>query len=414
MKALTFNVTPWIWLRARALAGLAGANVFWGRPGGLRLREVEPPSLPGDGWVLCRTRLGGICGSDLAMVRLAQPPDSLLQAFTSMPLIGGHENVAQVVRTHSPADQAWIGRRVCVEPTLACAARGIEPPCRRCAAGEFGACESFGAAGQGRFSLPAGTSIGYNRVTGGAWGEYFAAHVSQLVEAPDALSDEQAILTDPLACSAHAVLRAELADVQAVAVLGGGILGLGVAAALRAVGFTGRVDLFARHAFQRELAGRLGATEAFPERQAGDVDDVAARVGGSVLPVRFGRKALVGGYDVTFDAVGSPATLNAALQLTRGRGQAVLLGTSAAMTLDTMPLWFRELTILGAYGRQSECWQGGRISTYALVHQWLTEGRLTTDGLLTHTFALADYRAAFRTAAAKADTGCVRAAFDFR
>ena len=73
VKALTFNVTPWIWLRARALAGLAGANVFWGRPGGLRLREVEPPPLPGDGWVLCRTRLGGICGSDLAMVRLAQP-----------------------------------------------------------------------------------------------------------------------------------------------------------------------------------------------------------------------------------------------------------------------------------------------------------------------------------------------------
>ncbi len=414
MRALTFNITPWIWLRAKAAAAIVGRRAFWGRAGGLRLRDVPPPPLPGDRWVRCRTRLGGICGSDLAMVRLAQPPDSLLQAFTSMPLIGGHENVAEVVETARTADRAWIGRRVCVEPTLACAARGIDPPCRRCAAGEFGTCENLAAAGQGAFGLPAGMSIGYNRATGGSWGETFVAHVSQLVEVPEALSDEQAVLTDPLACSAHAVLRADLAGVGAVAILGGGALGLGVAAVLRAAGFDGRVDLFARHAFQRALAVRLGATEALDERGAADLDAVAARVGGRVLPVRFGRKTLVGGYDLVFDAVGSPAALNAAIELTRARGQVVLLGTSATATVDTTGLWFGELTLLGAYSRQSEHWQGGRIDTYALVHQWLTEGRLTADGLLTHTFALADYRRAFHTAATKADSGCIRAAFDLR
>ena len=84
-----------------------------------------------------------------------------------MPLAGGHENVADVVEAHPSDSHDWVGKRVCVEPTLGCEARGIDPPCGRCAVGEFGACEHFGSAGEGRYALPAGTSLGYNSRTGG-------------------------------------------------------------------------------------------------------------------------------------------------------------------------------------------------------------------------------------------------------
>jgi len=413
MQALTFNITPATWLGTRALALLGGRRMYWGRFSGLALQDVPKPELPGPDWVLCRTRLGGICGTDLAMVQLRQQPDSILQGFSSMPLIGGHENAAQVVEAHPSVADEWIGKRVCVEPTLGCEPRGIEPMCRRCAVGEFGACENFGAAGEGRYGLPAGTSVGYNSRTGGSWGEFFVAHVSQLVEIPQKLTDDQAVLTDPLACSAHGVLRCDLSEARNVCVYGGGILGLGTVAALRAAGYTGRIDLFARHWFQREMAQRLGATLAASEADARDLDAIAKLLGGKVVRVRFGNHMLMGGYDVVFCCVGSAAAISLVLKLTRARGQMVLTGTSAAFEVDTTPIWFRELTVHGAYGRQIEHWNGERIGTYQLVHRWMLDGKLPTEGLLTHTFPLADYRHAFTAATQKSRSACIRAAFRF-
>jgi threonine dehydrogenase-like Zn-dependent dehydrogenase len=302
---------------------------------------------------------------------------------------------------------------VCVEPTLGCLPRGIEPVCPRCAVGEFGACENFGAAGEGRYNLPAGTSIGYNNRTGGSWGEFFIAHQCQLVEVPSKLTDAQAVLTDPIACSMHGVLRTDLTDVQNICIYGGGILGLATVAALRAVGYTGRIDMFARHAFQRELAGRLGATMASGESDAKNLEAMAQHLGGHVVRARFGNHMLMGGYDAVYCCVSSPAAITLTLKLTRARGQVILLGTSAAHEIDTTPIWFRELTLSGAYGRQIEHWGGEAIGTYQLVHRWILDGTIPTEGLLTHTFPLADYRHAFAAATRKGRSACVRAAFSF-
>jgi len=411
MQALVLNITPAAWLRTKLLARLAGKRVHWGRWGCLRLRDVPPPELPGEGWVLCRTKLGGLCGTDLAAVLLQQPPDSLLQAFSSTPMILGHENVAVVESVHPSVDSAWAGQRVCAEPTLGCTARGIEPQCPRCAAGEFGACENFGAAGQGRCKLPAGTSIGYNSRTGGSWGEYFVAHVSQLVPVPEGLSDEQAVLTDPLACSLHAVLRTDLASAQSACVWGGGILGLGTVAALRAVGFPGRIDLFARYGFQRELGRELRATAAMPAVLGQAMEHAAKNLDGQVIGIRFGRKVLAGGYDVVYDCAGSRGSLEAALGLARARGQVVLIGTTGRQVFDLTPIWFRELHVIGAYGRQTEYWQGRRVGTYPLVYEMLLGRGRRVDKLLTHTFPLIDYRRAFAAVADRGRSGCVRAAF---
>lgn len=401
-------------MRTKLVAGAMGRRAFWSKASGLRLTDVPAPELPGEGWVRCRTRLGGICGTDLAMLTLRQAPDSILQGFSSMPLIPGHENVAEVVEVHPSLPDSWIGRRVCVEPTLGCEARGIVPPCPRCAAGEFGACENFGAAGQGAYALPAGTSIGYNARTGGSWGEQFVAHVSQLVPLPESIPDIQAVLTDPLACSLHSVLRTNLSGVNTVCVYGGGIIGLGIVGSLRASGYQGQIDILARHPFQQELALRMGASNILRFTGGELLDDVAKRLGGQVVPMRFGVKMLMGGYDVVYDCVGSPWSTGEAMKLARARGQVVMVGTSGGGRTDLTPIWFRELNVVGAYGRQIENWQGRRIGTYQLVHELMLAGKLPTQGLLTHTFPLADFRHAFVAATGKKRSACIRAAFTFR
>jgi len=414
MRAAVYSVSPLGWATCKWL------KVFW--PGclltpinGLTLRDLPPPELVGDEWVRVRTLMGGICGSDLAVLAQRHPPDSLLQAYSSMPMVLGHENVGIVERVGQAVEKSWLGKRVCVEPTLSCRARGIDPPCPRCAEGQFGACENFAADKQGRWALPPGTSIGYNSRTGGSWGEQFVAHQSQLVAVPEDFSDELAVLTDPVACALHAVLRADLSDVGRVLVYGGGMLGLAATACLRAAGYAGRTDVLVRYDYQAELARRMGADEALrlPRRPTRRFEEIAERTGGSVQRARFSNLMLSGGYDAVFDCVGSSRSLAESLKWTRSRGQVLLVG-AGVVAADATPIWFKELRVLGAWGRQVEQFDGRRADTYTLVHELMAAGKLEVAELLTHTFPLVEYKEALTVAMHKAGHRAVKVAFDYR
>ena len=374
------------------------------------------PELPGDDWACLRILLGGICGTDLGILAHAQPPNSILQAFSSTPMILGHENVAVVADVGSAVDPSWKGRRVCVEPTLGCVARGIYPACERCRVGEFGACENFAANDTGAAGVPPGTSIGYNRRTGGSYGEFFVAHKSQLIAVPEGVSDELAVLTDPVACGAHAVLRANFPEAQRVLVYGAGALGLATIASLRALGFCGTIDAVDRHAYILTLAESMGADHAIrlPANVADRFARIAELTGATIQRSRFNNYMLSGGYDIIFDCVGSSRSINESLKWTRARGELIVVGTTAGGAIDLTPVWFRELTVRGAYGRQEEHLAGGRIGTYQLVHEWFVQGKLDMRPLLTHTFPLPLYRSAFDVALNKGKHQAIKVAFDFR
>jgi threonine dehydrogenase-like Zn-dependent dehydrogenase len=415
MKALLYQLKPLGWTLSKLLSPF-WPKVVLGSLGGLSLAVAPVPQLPGDDWVRVRTLLGGICGTDLAILAQKQPPNSILQAFSSMPMILGHENVAVVEQVGAMVEPSWVGRRVCVEPTLSCVPRGIDPPCHCCQAGQFGACENFGAAGEGKYKLPAGTSIGYNARTGGSMGEFFVAHISQLVPLDDRIPDELAVLTDPLACSLHAALRADLFAAQQVLVYGAGVLGLGVVACLRAIGYSERIDALDRSAHLGDLAKDLGASEFIraARKPAERFKEIAHRTGGKVHRVRMGNLMLSGGYDVVFDCVGSRQSIEECLKWTTARGQMIMVGTGHGGGADLTPIWFRELTVHGAYGRQIEEFQGRKIGTYQLVHELMLAGKLNVRPMLTNTFRIDQYHHAMETALWKGKRKAIKVAFDFR
>ncbi len=72
--------------------------------------------------------------------------------------------------------------------------RGITPICGQCAARRTNLCErvAFG-------HLEAGLQSGFCTDTGGGWSTWMVAHTSQLVEVPDDLSDEAAVMIEPTA-----------------------------------------------------------------------------------------------------------------------------------------------------------------------------------------------------------------------
>jgi len=214
----------------------------------------------------------------------------------------------------------------------------------------------------------------------------------------------------------HAILRADLTTAGQILVYGGGAIGLTLVAGLRAVGYTGRIDVLVRNRFAEGLATQYGADQGvILSGQAKDrFAQVAELTGGSVQKSRFSQYMLNGGYDVIFECVGSAQSINESLKWTRARGQVVLVGTNHGGRVNLTPIWFRELRILGAYGRQEESISGRRINTYEFVHELMQQKKLQLAGLLTHTFRIEDYREAFTVSMHKKQHRAVKIAFDFR
>jgi L-iditol 2-dehydrogenase len=413
MQALVLHPRITNWAVCKAF-GWVWPDVYVSRASALRLLEVPTPALPTAEWVRVRTVLGGICGSDVRLVLLRQHPGSMLRSFVQFPVILGHENVGVIEEVGSGAGQAgWQkGERVCVEPALSCQARGIEPPCPPCAAGRFSLCQRFMDP-----PLPPGMMIGLNGFTGGSWGEYFVAHHSQLHRVPEGLGDEVAVLTDPLACAVHAVLRHRPGSGQTVLVLGGGMLGVAVVAAIRALGSDATITIVVRHDHQAGLARRFGADGIVcwgrRDRAAERYRALAERVDARCLPGRYGNQAVLGGFDVVYDCVGTGRSLTDALKWAAPRGVVLQVGTPDICLVETVPVWLRELTVMGCYGRQIESYGGREMHTYEVVFDLIGAGRLDPAGLLTHTFALREYGRAFGALANRAEMGLIKAAFRF-
>jgi threonine dehydrogenase-like Zn-dependent dehydrogenase len=372
--------------------------------------ERPVPELPGPGWVRLKTVLGGICGTDLAMITQRIHPATILQIFTRFPAVLGHENVA-VIEQIAADDTEWQpGQRVCVEPAIGCVGRGLEPPCDQCAAGRSALCQQVGD-----HRLPPRALIGLNSLTGGSWTSYFVAHSSQLHAVPDGVADDTAVLVDPVASAAHAVLRRRPRSGESVLVNGSGIIGLGIVAAIRALGCDNEITVTVRHPFQADLVSRLGATrvvrQAAGTRMAGRFEAIARCARARRLPGRFGNQALLGGFDLIFDCTGTGAGLSDALKWTTSRGTLVAVGTSSITLLDTTPIWFDELCVIGANGRQTEDLDGRAVHTYDLVLDWLRSGRLDLSAIPVHRYRLVDYRTAFAHLLDRRRHPIVKAAF---
>lgn len=389
----------------------------------LRLVERPRPEIPGAGWVRLRTILGGVCGTDLGLISLRNHPATILQQFASFPAVLGHENVAVIDAVGEGVSGWTAGQRVCADPAIGCEARGVRDRCCHCVAGRVSLCEyvpsacgAVGEAGGFGAALPPRAMLGLNVQTGGSWAGYFLAHQSQLHAVPKGVSDEAAVLVDPVASAAHAVLRRRPMPGETVLVHGGGIIGLGVLAALRALGHDNRVTMVVRHAFQAELAGRFGATRVVrvpgAMRKRERYMAIAEACGGARIDGSFGNQILVGGFDLTYECTGDRRGLTAAMKWTQSRGVVVAAGTTGIARIDTTPIWFDELQVLGSNGRQVENVEGRELHTYELVFEWLAGGRMDLSVIRVARYRLAEYRRAFYELLDRRRRGIVKAAFE--
>ncbi|NJQ07843.1 zinc-dependent alcohol dehydrogenase [Streptomyces lonarensis] len=315
----------------------------------ITLEEVAAPR-PAEGELLVRSTLVGICGSDTHAAQGHHP-------FIELPYRPGHEVVGEVVAA-GPGVSGWApGRRVVVEPGLVCGR------CPQCRSGRYNICRELAV---------------FGCQTPGGMADLFTIAADRVHPVPDALSDRQAALIEPLATPVHAVATAGDLTGRTVLVLGAGPIGLLVVTAARLAGAR-RVVATDLLPAKRERALRLGADAALPA----DAADLPERV----------AEALDGPADVVFDCVARAASIAQAVDSVTKGGRIVVVGVGAPgptpVRLDLVQ--DREIRIEGTLMYTAD--------DYRRATEIIASGAVDADEIVTGVFPLGEAAAAFAAAA---------------
>lgn len=269
-----------------------------------RFAEIdEAPLLPGH--VRVKVRHVGLCGSDLNTFKGLNP-------LVQLPRIPGHEIGGEIIEAGAGVDAAYAaGKRVIVLPYTNCG------ECSSCRKGRLNACR-------------------YNKTLGvqqnGGLADQIVLPAEKLI-LNDTLEPRHLALVEPLSVGFHAVARGRVEAGDTVAVLGCGMIGMGVL--IGAVARGAKVIAIDPSAEKRELALQFGATHVLPSGE-----DVVQKV-----------MDLTGddGVDVAFEAVGLPITFTQAVDLACFAGRVVYVGYSKApVTYQTQFFNLKELDIMGS------------------------------------------------------------------
>jgi threonine dehydrogenase-like Zn-dependent dehydrogenase len=274
-------------------------------PGKTKLGELDVPR-PAAGEVLLRTRLIGMCGTDLSTFRGKNP-------LVSYPRIPGHEIAATIVEVGSevPADLR-ADMDVTVHPNTNCG------KCASCKRGRTNAC---------KFN----ETLGVQR--DGAMKGYFTAPWQKVYRA-EGLGLRELSLVEPLAVGFHATERGRVEAPDMVAVVGCGMVGLGAMASAASRGASViAIDLDEQ---KLQLAKQVGARHTVNSGQSGLHE--------RLLELTEGL-----GPDVIIEAVGVPDTYRMAVEEVAHTGRVVYIGwAKEPISFETKYFVHKELDILGS------------------------------------------------------------------
>ncbi len=302
---------------------------LWLGDGKVHLRDDLPRPRPEPDEALIRVRRAGICDTDLELLRGYAPFRGVL----------GHEFVGEVI--DGPPELA--GRRVVGEINVTCG------NCARCATGNSKHCARRRVLGI--------------RGLDGVFAEYAVLPARNLHVLPDAISDCEAVFTEPLAAAQDAARFAPIGLSTRVIVVGDGKLGQLVARALAPSSV--RLTVLGRHQRKLALLSDLGIVTSTEASEVGE------------------------GFDVAIDCTGHPDGFEVARSVLRAGGTLVLKSTYAGrLEIDASSLVVDEIRIVGS-----------RCGAFEPALEALASGLVTVTSLVDETYPLEQGVAALEHAA---------------
>ena len=349
------------------------ALVAYGK-GDYRLETSYPTPQCGPEDIILKTEGCGICAGDLKCMHGAdmfwgsedQPN------WVEAPFIPGHEFVGTVVEIGETVKEYQIGDRLTADQIVPCG------KCRFCKDGHYWMCQPH-------------RIFGFFGSANGGMAEYMRLPREAVIHrVPKYLPLTQALLIEPYSCSKHCVDRAQIGAEDVVVISGAGTLGLGMVTYARTRNPKKLIVLDMKDD-RLEKAKAFGADIVWNPSKI----DVVAEI-----------MKLTDGYgcDTYIEATGHPSSVTQGMAMIRKLGRFVEFSVfGSPTTLDWSIIGDRkELDVLGSH-LSPYC--------YSYVIDNIGNGTLKTDGVVSKTFRLEDWEAAFDCATGK--YGDFKIAFTF-
>lgn len=274
------------------------------------------------GEALVRVLMAGICNTDFEITKGYMGYNGVL----------GHEFVGLVEEINSE-DKSLLNKRVVGEINCGCG------ECDYCKQGLERHC--------------------FNRQTLGIWkkdgcmAQYVTMPIKNLLEVPQNVSDEEAVMVEPLAAALEILEQLHIRPDAKVLVLGDGKLGLTIALALSGAGLD--VTQVGKHSNKLAITKKQG-----------------------IKTILLDELKITKTWDVVVEATGSINGVETALSLTRPRGILVLKSTVASgKEFNFAPIVVDEITILGS-----------RCGQFAPALRLLEQKRIDFKPLITDVYSV--------------------------
>ena len=308
------------------------------KPGSVILKR-RPRLLAGQGDVVIRPLLVGICGTDLDILDGTIDP-----GYVRFPLVPGHEFSGEVVSA-GPASRLSPGDRVVAEGVIPCG------HCAECAQGNTNRCNTY-------------DELGFIR--DGAMAQRLVVPERLVHRLADAVSLESGALVETAAVVLRALLLSKPTPGRRILVIGDGTVAL-LAARLLRLWSPSSVTVLGRRAAQAGLATLAGADRFETDAHA-----------------------LEPAFDLIVEAAGAAEAVQATVRLAARGATIVLLGypgNDVAVPFRVDDIVNKDLTILGSFSYTSAAWRQ--------VVELLNSGRLDLGFLVTHRYPLERFADAF-------------------
>lgn len=318
--------------------------IVFSAPETITLETVPDPACAPDE-VIIKTGRSGICGTDIHIYRN--------EYMSDFPLIPGHEFGGEIVEVGSAVTDFRVGQRVAADPNLYCG------HCDFCRNEQANHCANW----QG---------IGITRA--GGFAEYVSVPAKAVYSLPDSLNDTQAAFIEPLACVVWALKRLPVTPAATVLIVGSGPMGILLLQALRHNGAS-QITVVDKQPARLALAQQFGVSQTV----------LASETQHDQL-----RQLALHGYDIIIDATGIPAVIEQSFQHLKVRGHFLQFGVApnnARIQINPYDIFRNDWTILGSFAL---CY------TFLPAIQWLENGVINVEPLVSHHLPLADFERGFQ------------------
>ena len=317
--------------------------------GDLRYEDIAMPECP-PGWAIVKVRAAGICSSDI--------PRVFTKGTYHFPTIPGHEFSGIVENVGSPADEYLLGKHVGVFPLIPCGG------CEQCQSKHYEMCSHYDYIGSRR---------------DGAFAEYVAAPVWNLILIDEKIPFVAAAMLEPLSVALHAIKLGNIKNGIRVGIVGTGMIG--IAAGLWAKKMRAReVQIVGRSESKRHIVEKCGLI-------------YTTQIGGE--------------FDVVLEAVGTPTAIASAITLVKPGGTLILMGNPSGDILLNQDIYWRILRKqLHLCGTWNSFYDGKNQSDWTESVVALASGEMNVLPLISHTYNQDHLRDGLELMKGKQETYC--------